>query len=362
MTALALASSSVAGASFAGTSSAKGVAPPASAAVAQGQADELAWKPVKINTSQNFRGLDAVSARTAWVSGSAGGVWRTTNAGKSWSNLTPASNKKKPLEFRDIEATDASNAQVLAIGAGRKSRILRTSDGGITWRKTFVNKDQDAFYNCMAMFDDGVHGLAVSDPVKGKFRVITTADGGDSWRETKRKFMPKAKNGEFGFAASGTCVTTYDERGAAFATGGARSRIFRSGNFGFTWAARNTPIPSSDAGGVFSIDFRDDRRGLAVGGDFLVPGEGRKMSARTNNTGWQWKKNGDLGGYRSGVAWLADSGKSAIAVGPSGSDATEDAGKTWESFDDDGYDAVQCIDGSCWASGANGAVARLVRR
>lgn len=361
VTSLALASSSLAGASFAGTSSSTGVA--ASTVAAQrGEADELAWKRVNVNTSQNFRGLDAVSAGIAWVSGSAGGVWRTTDAGRTWRNVTPASNKKKPLEFRDVEAINAANAQVLAIGAGRKSRILRTSDGGVTWTKTFVNSEQDAFYDCMAMFDDGIHGLAMSDPVKGKFRIITTHDGGDSWSETKRKGMPKAKTGEFGFAASGTCVAAYGEQRAAFATGGSASRIFRSGNFGRTWRARKTTIPSSEAGGVFSIDFRDDRKGLAVGGDFLVPDEGKKMSARSNNGGWKWKKNGDLGGYRSGVAWLADSGRTAIAVGPSGSDVTTDAGKTWEGFDNDGFDAVQCIDGSCWASGANGVVARLVRR
>ena len=53
---------------------------------------------------------------------------------------------------------DANTAQILAIGPGRKSRIYRTTDGGATWDRTFTNKDQDAFYDCMAMYPDGPTG------------------------------------------------------------------------------------------------------------------------------------------------------------------------------------------------------------
>ena len=137
------------------------------------------WKHVDINTWQGFRGLAAVDASTAWVGGSAGGVWRTIDAGKTWQKVGPK------LRSRCCSVTSRrstpTHAQILAIGPGRQSRIYRTTDGGATWDRTFTNKDQDAFYDCMAMFPDGVHGLAMSDPVRGKFRIIRTEDGGLTW-------------------------------------------------------------------------------------------------------------------------------------------------------------------------------------
>src|SRR3954452_11051343 len=39
------------------------------------------WIPVPTGSDQQFRGLDAVDRRTAWVGGSAGQVLRTTDGG-----------------------------------------------------------------------------------------------------------------------------------------------------------------------------------------------------------------------------------------------------------------------------------------
>ena len=44
-----------------------------------------------------------------------------------------------------MEATDATHAQVLAIGEADASRIYRTTDGGATWQRTFTNEDPVAF-------------------------------------------------------------------------------------------------------------------------------------------------------------------------------------------------------------------------
>ena len=315
------------------------------------------WRHVDVNTSQSLRGLAAVDATTAWVTGSEGGVWRTTDAGEHWRKVSPGT--AKPLMYRDVEAVDADHAQVLAIGSGRRSRILRTSDGGATWETTFVNRDQDAFYDCLAMYDDGVHGLAMSDPVDGKFRIIRTDDGGDTWTVTPRRGMPKAVEGEFGFAASGTCLVTVGAD-AYLASGGGASRIFRSRDGGTSWTVTSGRIPAAEAGGVFSLAFKDARTGLAVGGDFTLPDDGHRMSAY--GTRGRWTRGGDLGGYRSGVAWLAGTRPVAVAVGPTGSDLTRDGGRTWKAFDGGSFDAVMCaVDGACWASGADGAVALLDR-
>jgi len=321
----------------------------------------LTWKRVDLpHSHQSLRGLDAVDAKTAWVSGDEGGVWRTTDGGKTWKDVRP--DAEKVLLYRDVEADGAKVAQVLAIGPRGQSRIYKTTDGGKTWDRTFKNAEQRAFYDCMAMFPDGVHGLAMSDPVDGKFRVMATKNGGDSWKKVDPAGMPKAKDGEFGFAASGTCLVTAGVKDAWIASGGTASRVFHSSDYGTTWTVAKTSIPpNADGGGVFSLAFRSSTSGIAVGGNFLEEDNGRKMTARSVDGG-DSVRGGNVGGYRSGVSWVPNS-KTAIAVGPNGTDVSTDGGRTWTPIGRTGFHSVQCVGDlstMCWASGPDGMIGKLV--
>jgi photosystem II stability/assembly factor-like uncharacterized protein len=316
--------------------------------------DRPRWKPVPTGSDQQYRGLDAVDERTAWVGGSDGEVLRTTDGGRTWKDVSPPDTAG--LLFRDVEAFDSRRASVMAIGEGEASRIHTTFDGGRRWKLAFVNGDPAAFYDCMDFFGDGRRGLALSDPVGGKFRIAATDDHGRSWHVLPTEGMPPALEGEFAFAASGTCLVT-SGRDAWFATGGGeRARVFRSRDGGFSWTVSDAPIPSTPAGGVFSLAFKDPRHGVMVGGDFLVPENGVRASGHTRD-GDHWKPGGDLGGYRSGVDWLGDD--TLIAVGPTGSDVSYDGGRRWKPFDSAPYDAVDCVRRTCWAGGPAGAVAIL---
>ncbi len=74
------------------------------------------WKPVPTGSDQQYRGLDAVDKRTAWVGGSAGEVLRTTDGGRTWKDVSPPGSAG--LLFRDVEAESAQRASVLSIGDG----------------------------------------------------------------------------------------------------------------------------------------------------------------------------------------------------------------------------------------------------
>ncbi len=126
--------------------------------------------------------------------------------------------RRGELQFRDVEAFDARRAVVLAIGEGEDSRVYRTDDGGSTWTETFRNPDARAFYDCLTFFDPR-HGLAMSDPVDGKFRILSTRDGGRSWTVLPDTGMPPALEGEGGFAASGQCLVSSGPRDVWLATG-----------------------------------------------------------------------------------------------------------------------------------------------
>ncbi len=319
------------------------------------------WELKDTGSQARLRGLSAVSRDVAWASGSGGTVLRTTDGGRSWRDVSPPGTAA--LEFRDIEALGARSAVILSIGPGEDSRIYRTDDAGATWTETFRNDHPDAFYDCVTFFAGGRHGLALSDPVDGRFRILSTSDAGRSWRVLPDDGMPPAQPGDAAFAASGQCLVSAGRSDAWFATGGgATARVLHSADRGRTWTAAESGIPAGDpARGVFALAFRDARHGLAVGGDYRPGNPSPDAAARTRDGGAAWTPaRKPPPAYRSGVAWLPRTPFAALAVGPTGTDVTFDAGRTWHGFDSGSYDTVDCTaDLGCWAAGEQGRVARL---
>jgi photosystem II stability/assembly factor-like uncharacterized protein len=318
-----------------------------------------AWQLTPTGSTASLRGLSAVSERAAWASGSVGTVLRTTDKGATWQSVGPPGTAA--LQFRDIEAFDQQTAVILSIGDTPDAfRIYRTTNAGQTWSLVFQNTEPTAFYDCMAFFDKH-RGLALSDPINGRFRILATGDGGRSWHVVAA-VMPPALPGEFAFAASGQCITTAGEQDAWFGTGGAAvARVFHTSDRGQTWTVSATPMLSGPTAGINALAFRDVENGLAVGGDFLAPTVAPNSLALTDDGGDSWELVADAPNqYRSGATWVT--GREAIVVGPTGSDVSFDQGRSWQSFDSGSFHTVDCAGGhACWASGASGRVAFLVR-
>jgi photosystem II stability/assembly factor-like uncharacterized protein len=146
---------------------------------------------------------------------------RTIDGGKTWTvGVVPDAGK---LDFRDVEAFDANTAYLLSIGEGENSRIYKTNDGGETWKLQFKNTNPKAFFDALAFWDK-THGIAMSDPVDGKYLLIETKDG-EIWNVIDNKQSPRAKEGEAAFAASGTCLITQGKSNVYLVSGG-RTREF----------------------------------------------------------------------------------------------------------------------------------------
>ena len=321
------------------------------------------WVAQASGTSVRLRGVSAVNSRVAWASGAGGTYARTTDGGRTWqAGQVPGAAE---LDFRDVDAFDAETAYLLAIGEGERSRIYKTTDGGRHWTLQFQNRSAAAFYDCMAFWDSR-RGLAVSDPVEGRFLVVITEDGGRTWNEIAATGIPPSLAGEGGFAASGTCVTvikggTY----AWFGTGGPNGpRVFRTNDSGRTWQAAAAPLASGKSAGVFSLAFHGSA-GVAVGGDYTKEQEAAGNVALTYDAGKNWwplEAAGRPGGYRSCVAYVPGTqGRMLIAVGPSGSDYSTNGGRIWKQLGAEGFHALSVTPqgDAAWAVGENGRIARL---
>jgi photosystem II stability/assembly factor-like uncharacterized protein len=316
------------------------------------------WQTQAVDTRSDFRGLCVVSPDVAWVSGTRGTYARTVDRGKTWSVGTVPGAEK--LDFRDVKAFGAATAYLLSAGPGDASRVYKTADGGKTWVLQFKAADPAAFFDALAFWDEK-NGLALGDPVDGRFQLLATEDGGASWKPLAARALPPALPGEGAFAASGTCLVTRGEADAWFVTGGAKSgRVFRSTDRGRSWEVSETPVAAgAGSAGIFSIAFRDRDHGQVVGGDYRKPDDVGATAAATADGGKTWVALGRRLPFRSAVAWAKDRW---VAVGTSGSHVSRDDGATWTPLDRENYNSV-CFTptGEGWAVGPKGRIAAFAR-
>ena len=316
------------------------------------------WQNVPTGTTASLRGIAAVSDSICWVSGSQGVVCRTTDGGRNWRQIPVLPGDS--LDFRDIEAFGNGKAVLMSAGLGNASRIFVLEDGGRSWREVLVNEAPGGFFNGMDFWDKK-RGILAGDPIDGRLFLLKTADGGETWQRIPPENIPMLKEEEYGFAASGSHITTQGKNRVWIGTGGKMSRVFFSEDAGETWSVSETPIiQGASSTGIFSLDFRSKKQGIAVGGDYTKESMIQKTIIRTQDSGQKWAliKNQNVP-YVSSVRFLD---RKVVAVGPAGSFISQNQGKTWQQFSETGFHAVDTPPKhhTCWASGTAGRVGRLI--
>jgi photosystem II stability/assembly factor-like uncharacterized protein len=319
------------------------------------------WVVQTSGTTASLRGVSAVDGRTAWASGSKGTVLRTIDGGSTWSAVPVPG--EEATDFRDIEAFGPDGAVVM--GIGRPAKIFRTRDGGRTWTRTYYDDSPGIFLDGLAFFDER-NGLAVGDPMDGRFFLISTADGGSTWMPLPAGSRPIAAAGEAAFAASGTSMTVQGRDRIWLCTGGAVARVLRSEDRGAHWEASPSALLEGPASaGGFSVAFLDRRTGIAVGGDYRAESAAAGNTAVSNDGGKTWVSVRDRrpAGFREAVAFFTDTRPPiAVTVGPSGSDLSLDLGRTWAPLAGPvGFHSLSFAKKSrvAWAVGRDGLIAKL---
>ena len=318
------------------------------------------WTPQTSGVTARLRGVSAVNEQVAWASGSGSTVLRTTDGGATWKKLTVTS---ETLDFRDVDAMDAQTAYVLSIGNGPASRIYKTTDAGATWTMQFKSDDQKVFLDAMS-FWDADHGIVFGDSVDGQLYILLTDNGGRTWTRVPPSSLPPALENEGAFAASGTNIALFGKTHAWIGTGaGAKARVLRTADRGRSWQVADTPLGAAQSAGIFSIAFRDQKHGVVAGGDYRKEQDAVDNLAITGDGGITWKLVKGLSGFRSVVAYVPGAKKPAlVALGPAGGDYSLDDGQTWSRLEGPGFDTFSFAPrkSTGWAAGANGALGKLV--
>lgn len=312
-------------------------------------------------TTALLQAVSPVNDRIVWVSGHAGTFARSVDGGASWTAGRVSG--ADTLQFRDVHAVSADTAWLMSAGSGELSRIFRTTDGGRSWSQQHLNREPDAFFDCMA-FWDARRGVVFSDAVRGQHFVLLTDDGGEHWDRIPPDRFPPAATGEGGFAASGTCVATVGRTTALAGTGNApRANVLKTTDGGRSWSARPVPVTSGDAAGIASVAFRDSLHGVAIGGEIGKPTARGDYVAFTVDGGRTWTLGGrfTFAGPAYGAAYVPGIERAPlVAVGPGGADLSRDDGRSWTNIDTLAYWSVGFASPFAgWAVGPRGRIVHI---
>ena len=320
------------------------------------------WEIEDSHTSASLRGIDNVGGGVAWASGTGGTVLRTLDDGKTWQPcpipLAGTKDTAEKLDFRGIQAFDERTAIVMSSGPSDLSRLYKTTDGCQTWKLLFTNPDKDGFWDALRALDrdkfevagDSVNHLVGNEKTGHVIPVWRLSEGSDITENyTEHFFELHAEPSEGGFAASNSTLAI-------------GLHPHRDPIWSYQWLATQTPdhsfihreaaeetntcepcrmgylkveTPMSQgvsSAGIFSLAFREDHFGVAVGGDYQKPQATIKTAIYSGDAGTTWlPAHTPPHGYRSSVAYDPNE-KTWITVGPNGTDISTDDGRNWRAL------------------------------
>ena len=306
-------------------------------------------KVLTSGTKTSLRGLNVVSDKTVWVSGSGGTVGLSLDGGTNWKWMNVKGFEKR--DFRDIEAFNDSTAIIMAVD--EPAYILKTSDAGNSWKTVYTNTDKGMFLDAMDF--KGKYGVVIGDPINGKFFVAKTKDGGETWMDVPFEDRPVADSAEACFASSGTNLRLVKSNKPIFISGGASSHLFAQNKKLFL------PIlQGKGSTGANSIAYKNRKTFIVVGGDFNQKNCKEKNCFITHNAGKTWSAPiTPPSGYRSCIEYLRRN--TWITCGLNGVDISLNDGKDFKQICTEGFHVCRKSPrgNTVFFAGANGRVASL---
>lgn len=197
---------------------------------------------------------------TWFVSVGSGGVWRTENAGTTWTPLFDA----QPVYSIGTLALDPSNPDVVWVGTGENvggrhvawgDGIYRSADGGSTWENMGLGGTERISEIIIHPDDPDTIWVAAQGPLwsgGGERGLFKTTDGGETWRNVLEidewtgvtDIVMDPRNPDRLYAASWQRQRSV----AAYIGGGPGTGIYKSEDGGETWERLEGGLPTGNLG------------------------------------------------------------------------------------------------------------------
>jgi photosystem II stability/assembly factor-like uncharacterized protein len=307
------------------------------------------WTIQAFENKPSFRAIGFLDAENIWLSGSKGSILKSSDGGKTWRNVCPE--KFKAFDFRGIAVLNTQEIVTMSAGDGSEGKafLLKTVDGGNTWNVVLEKKEKGVFFDTVK-FQDTKNGFVLGDAIDLKPYLLQTKDGGLTWKRVQN--LPDIMVGEASFAASNSCISISKNQ-IWFNT---QNRIFHSKNLGKTWTVLETPFESGQSLGIFGTFFFSENKGIIVGGDYVDDKKPTLQYAYTDNACkfWQTKENYFGNGLTECISKVTNT--QMISVGTIGTAISSDNGNTWVAKDKEPFHVISCKGNKCVAAGGNGRI------
>ena len=222
-----------------------------------------------------------------WVAGSNGTLLHTIDGGSTWKRVSIPRDDLRDVYFSDdnIGWLLAQRDPLKLKSNERNSYLLTTNDGGVTWRRVFLNTADVNTRFARLMFTDAQHGWVFGETGI----VFATSDGGTHWipqrSATKHLLLGGAFAGYRGFVVgAGATIMQSDDGGATWRLASIRNpvtirlnavsafanfacavgdagHIFATNDGGRSWLSQSSEVTTNLA----DVKFIDSREGWAVG-------------------------------------------------------------------------------------------------
>lgn len=163
----------------------------------------------------NFITFHPSVANTYWVGSPAGGLWKTTNNGASWTTNT---DNLSIIGCSDL-AVDPSNTNIMYLATGDgdagdtpSNGVLKSTDGGLTWNTTGLTQALSANFAIRRLIINPTNTQILLAATNGG--VYRTTNGGTNWAQVLNinaydlEFKPTDPNTVYAASNTGFYVST----------------------------------------------------------------------------------------------------------------------------------------------------------
>jgi photosystem II stability/assembly factor-like uncharacterized protein len=197
-----------------------------------------------------------------FVAAASGGVWKTTNAGTSW---TPIFDNEGSYSIGYV-ALDPKNPNVVWVGTGENNSqrsvaygdgVYRSDDGGKSWKNVGLKSSEHIGKILIDPRSSDVVYVAAQGPLwgsGGERGLYKTSDGGKTWKKVLdiskdtgvTDVVLDPRNPDVLLAAA------YQRRRHVWTliNGGPESALYKSTNGGATWEKLKAGLPTEDLGRI----------------------------------------------------------------------------------------------------------------